>query len=513
MKEWIVIHQIKSLYNQGNGLSKRQIAKELKISRNTVSKYLNLPDDEITSSLSDTDRTKKLDDWRDYVIHLLQAYPKLSAVKVLRKLRAKDEGLDVSERSVRRYIKELKKTVSFKQTRYYEPILDMVPGVQCQVDGGELRGVLINGVATTVYLMVFVLSYSRLMHVSVSDRPINTDMLIQQHDAAFRYFGGRPEECVYDQTKLVVISEVFRELQVNQRFAQYATTAGFHIRACEGYDPESKGKVEAGVKYAKYNWLYGDSFSSWSDLKLHLTDWLDNIANQRIHGSTGRKPRDHYEHEETVHMLPYLTPACVTDDTLTSRQVDKTGLVSWSSNKYSVPMTYQCSRVGVQEENALLLIYDLNDGQIIAEHKLCLDKGQVIKNTDHYRDKALRVERLEADIQAILESVSHSQGLCALLKATSPKIYKDQLAGAKQVLTAHCQRCGSVDLSLLDRLLDSPRLTATGLRDRLEAWHNASDKRTCYSQPPASHNDKQLLSCYGALNDRPNGQGESHVVH
>jgi hypothetical protein len=25
MKEWIVIHQIKALYNQGNGLSERQI--------------------------------------------------------------------------------------------------------------------------------------------------------------------------------------------------------------------------------------------------------------------------------------------------------------------------------------------------------------------------------------------------------------------------------------------------------------------------------------------------------
>src|SRR3546814_18934328 len=63
--------------------------------------------------------------------------------------------------------------------------------------------------------------------------------------------GGTPEECVYDQTKLVVLSEQYRELTVNQRFHEFATTAGFRLYACEGYDPESKGKVEAGVKYVK----------------------------------------------------------------------------------------------------------------------------------------------------------------------------------------------------------------------------------------------------------------------
>jgi len=58
----------------------------------------------------------------------------------------------------------------------------MVPGVQCQVDGGELRGVMIADKETTVYFMVFVLSYCRLMHVSLSAQPIDTQALIYQHD-------------------------------------------------------------------------------------------------------------------------------------------------------------------------------------------------------------------------------------------------------------------------------------------------------------------------------------------
>jgi transposase len=349
MKEWLVIHQIKALHNHGNGLSERQIAQQLGISRNTVSKYLKLPEPALAALLADTERSKKLDDYRDYIIQLLQSYPGLSAVKVLRKLKAKVDDLAVSDRSVRRYIQALKQELPVRQARYYEPVLDMVPGEQCQVDGGELRGVLIGGVPTTVYFMVFVLSYSRLMHVSVSARPIDTETLIRQHDAAFRYFGGQPAECVYDQTRLVVIHERFRELTLNQRFHQYATAAGFAIRACEGYDPESKGKVEAGVKYVKHNGLYGEAFASWQDLEQTLADWLDQTANQRLHGSTGQPPQALYDREEKARMQPYLTPSCI-DDTqalVVTRKADKTGLIAWRSNKYSVPIAYQSARVGV----------------------------------------------------------------------------------------------------------------------------------------------------------------------
>ena len=126
------------------------------------------------------------------IIHLLEAYPRLSAVKVLRKLREAYGELAVSARTARRYIQELKETVTLKQERYYAPVLDMVPGVQCQVDGGELRGVVIAGVETTVYLMVFVLAYSRLMYVVASTRPIDTAELIRMHDAAFRLLGCDP---------------------------------------------------------------------------------------------------------------------------------------------------------------------------------------------------------------------------------------------------------------------------------------------------------------------------------
>lgn len=117
--------------------------------------------------------------------------------------------LEVSERSVRRYIQTLKNEINVKQARYYEPVVDMIPGVQCQVDGGELRGIMIGGVETTVYFMVFVFVFSRLMYVSLSNKPIDTQTLIYQHDAAFRYFGGVPEDAFMTKPNWLLSARLF----------------------------------------------------------------------------------------------------------------------------------------------------------------------------------------------------------------------------------------------------------------------------------------------------------------
>ena len=88
-------------------------------------------------------------------------------------------------------------------------------------------------------------------------------------------------------------------------------------------------------------------------------------------------------------------------------------------------MVYQSARVGVCEQNGQLRISDLSSGEVIAEHNLCLDQGQIIKNTHHYRDVSLRVEALENELQQLLSQPAQALALCALLKASSPKIYKD----------------------------------------------------------------------------------------
>ncbi len=504
-----MIHKIKALYDNGNGSSIRSIAKELEITRNTVRKYLRLDEGAISQMQENQQRHKVLDDYRDYIIHLLKTYPRLSAVKALRKLKEKVAGIEVSNRTVRRYIRSLKEKVPFRQERYYEPVLDMIPGVQCQVDLGEVRQVLIGGEKRTVYFAVFVLSYSRLMYVVASPCPIDTDAFIRMHDAAFRYFCGHPEECVYDQTRLVVIKETFRELELNQRFYQYATAAGFQIRACEGYDPESKGKVEAGVKYVKNNALYGEVFSDWSDLDGYLSNWLEETANARTHGSTGKVPRQFYEAEELGVMKPYFTPSCMkeTARAIEVRKVDKTGLISWQSNKYSVPMAYQRVSVGVEAMGHELLISDLETGIRVAEHLICLEKGRIIKNANHYRDHEKRIADLEASVEKLL-GASLGGRIRKLLKATSPKIYKDQLVSLISVLSGY----DHVEIEIMERLAERPSLTVTKIRDYLEAYSLSKEKTVGqYRTEPFA--TSEALARYAGLAKVNQQEGGHHAIH
>ena len=261
------------------------------------------------------------------------------------------------------------------------------------------------------------------MYVGLSPRPIDTATFIRLHDAAFRYFGGRPEECVYDQTRLVVLHEQYRELDLNPAFAAYATAAGFRIYACEGYDPESKGRVEAGVKYVKGNALAGEVFDDRDHLEAHVRQWLDEVANVRQHGTTGEAPRVRFERDE-------------------------------------------------------LVLSDLETGQAIARHVISRDKGAVIRNNDHYRDKAARVADLEA---AIGEQVGQATGarLCARLKATSPRIYKDQLVALRGLLRQHTD----LPQTLLDQLIERPALTTSQCRAYSEAY--AADPGR-FVDPPAA---------------------------
>ena len=81
-----MIHPIKALYDEGRGSSRHAIAAQLGISRHTVRKYLAMTAAAMAADPGQRERTKRLETHRDDIVHLLATYPRLTAVKVLRKL-------------------------------------------------------------------------------------------------------------------------------------------------------------------------------------------------------------------------------------------------------------------------------------------------------------------------------------------------------------------------------------------------------------------------------------------
>ena len=165
-----------------------------------------------------------------------------------------------------------------------------------------------------------------------------------------------------------------------------------------------------------------------------------------------------------------------------TRKADKTGLIAYRANKYSVPLAYQRGPVGVLEEDGQLLVCALDTGDVVARHPLGSGKGETFKNTNHYRDRAQQIADLEGEIAAAL-GAPLGQRLCALLKATSPAIYKDQLRGAKRVLAAQ----PDVPEAVLERLCDRPCLTATALRDQLLAYAAHPERLDAPAAEPPPH--------------------------
>ena len=125
-------------------------------------------------------------------------------------------------------------------------------------------------------------------------------------------------------------------------------------------------------------------------------------------------------------------------------------------------MLWQRQTVWVREVDGQLIVLDV-DRQEIARHDIHSGKGATLSNRHHYRDLATTVRQLEEEIGTMLRPLD-ATALISLIRRTSPTIYKDQLAGIRQILRNHNQR---IDPEVLNWICDRPQLTATRLRELL----------------------------------------------
>ena len=138
-----------------------------------------------------------------------------------------------------------------------------------------------------------------------------------------------------------------------------------------------------------------------------------------------------------------------------------------------------------------LHLFDLETGEEVAVHTLTTGKGKVITNTHHYRDPALRINKLEQVLQSLI-GTDTAEVLCNLLKTSSPRIYKDQLAGVNHLIKNH----QPIEQPMLDKLCERPYLTATMVRDYLQAYADHPDRLTPANDAPVSTG---ALQCFAAI--------------
>ena len=134
-------------------------------------------------------------------------------------------------------------------------------------------------------------------------------------------------------------------------FQDFACYWGFTPRLCRPYRAQTKGKVEAGVKYVRRNFLcglQGREPSSLSDLNAQLREWIWGVANQRVHGTTHEQVAVRWDVEQfSLQSLAGQPPYPYVDGEL--RKVARDAYVDWRGSRYSVPWQYAGQDVWVQE--------------------------------------------------------------------------------------------------------------------------------------------------------------------
>ena len=313
-------------------------------------------------------------------------------------------GVRVSLRTVQRAVepfrRELRAAV-VATTRFETP-----PGYQLQIDFGG-RQVWIGEEKRRVTLFVATLGCSRRMHVRVflGER--------QRHwfeglESTFEEFGGVVETVLLDNARALVKSHdaATREVVFQDRFLAFAKHWGFRPQACAPYRARTKGKDESGVGYVKRNGIAGRRFSSFAELEAHLAWWTREVANRRVHGTTGRVPIEHFVEEEAQQLRPLPTYGRFEQVRQLTRRVTTDCSVVVDTNAYSVPWLLIGERVRVLVSATKVCIH--HGASEVAAHPRSPGRRQRLTDPAHFAGVAGAEGRAVRRPRTVEESGSDS---------------------------------------------------------------------------------------------------------
>ncbi len=440
MIEWIMYAEIHRLKHKG--FKKAKVAKTLKINRETVTKYWDMTPAEYEAAKT-KHRTRKPDVYKELIVEWLTEYPDMTAAQVYDwcKERSPLETLDFQKRSFQDYVNSIRKEYNIKKPsteRQYEASDERAPGEQGQVDMGEISVPTISGRHKKIYCFAMVLSHSRYKYVLWQEKPFTTDTFVRAHVKAFEYFGGRPREIVYDQDKVLAVSENNGDIIYTSGFQSYLDEMKFSVFLCHGADPESKGPIENVVKFAKHGFAEHRTFADIDSFNYDCLAWLRRTANHDKHQTTQRRPDEVFALErEYLIPVPEYSFASANEDSI-SYPVRKDNVVIYKGNRYRVPVgTYHEGLkvyMVIDEDTDKVSITDMITGEIYAVHNVCHDKGAIIgKKSRSYRDKSKTIVAQEDTLKELFDNDELVGPYLEHIHRDKPRYYRDQLGVIKQL--------------------------------------------------------------------------------
>lgn len=283
------------------GVPKSELAVRFGVSRRTIYHWIEtgqLDRDLDMNAVQYTPRPPvpcKVDPYKAIITTRLEEFPELTAQRLFDEIRA--AGYTGSYTQVKEYARQVRpKPPSEPIIRFETPA-----GYQGQVDFGTF-----NLPWGRRHALLVVLGYSRLLWLQFYTHQ-TMEVLFRGLESAFEFFGGVPQELLFDQMRSVVLSDDRTgggELVMNTEFLRFSQHWGFRPRACRPYRAKTKGKVERPIRYLRQSFFYGRDFLNDEDLNHQAMNWLSNTANVRRHRTTGESPQRRFERDEQETLQP-----------------------------------------------------------------------------------------------------------------------------------------------------------------------------------------------------------------
>lgn len=273
-----------------------------------------------------------------------------------------------------------------------------------------------------------VLAHSRYKFIWWQLNPFTTDTFITAHRKAFEFYGGRPREIVYDQDKILAVSENHGDIIYTEKFQNYINEIKFDVFLCRGADPESKGKVENVVKYAKYGFAEHRILRDIDSFNKSCIAWLERTGNSEEHGTTKKIPAEVFALEkEYLLSVPSHSFNAVSESI--TYQVRKDNIVLYKGNRYRVPKGTYCpgKKVYMVVKDETVSITDCLTGEIYAAHPLCHEKGKLIGQKRTERDKSKSIQEQEQLVADLFENDELVRPFLEHIHENKSHYYRDQL--------------------------------------------------------------------------------------
>ena len=307
----VEIHILKTQH-----LSIRAIGRKLGISRNTVRRYLR--DRSLTPQYPSREiRSTKLEPYKAYLMRRIDAAKPYWIPATVLLIEIKARGYEGGYSQLKYFLSLLKVKINDPVVRF-----ETLPCQQMQVDFTNIsRG------RSRMKGFVATLGFSRSSYVVFSEQERQEDWL-NGIEESFHHFGGVPKEVLFDNAKAIVLERDAYgpgHHRWNSKLLELSKKYGFALKLCRPYRAKTKGKVERFNRYLK-EILITPLAATMVEAGLrfdvtvanaHIGPWLTQIADQRVHGTTGQKPSVLLDQERHEFMpLPlqsaaYASPAAL----------------------------------------------------------------------------------------------------------------------------------------------------------------------------------------------------------